>query len=85
MNDTRNFTIIIVRNTDGHRAYAPGFPDVVGEGVGRASAYRDLKQRLTEYLRNRITLGGPIPIDAAVAVKSFRVNLRELAREDELV
>lgn len=85
MNDTRSFTIVIVRTNNGHRAYAPGFPHVVGEGVGRAAAYRELKLQLAGYLRNRLRLGGPIPSDQVVAIKKLRLNLREIAREDELV
>ena len=85
MNATRSFTIVIVRTIGGHRAYAPGFSHIVGEGLGREAAYKDFKRRLAEYARRRLFLGGPIPIDKTVAVKYVRINLRELAREEELV
>ena len=85
MNDTRNFTIIIIRTTTGHRAYAPGFPPVVGEGIGRAAAYRDFKNQLAAYVRRSFRLGGPLPVDRVVAVKQLRINLRQIAREEELV
>lgn len=85
MNGTRNFTIVIVRTTNGHRAYAPGFNHVVGDGIGRAAAYRDFKNQLALYLRNRLGFGGPIPVDKVVAVKKLRVNISDLARENDLV
>jgi len=85
MNVTRNFTIVIVKTISGHRAYAPGFSHVVGEGKGRETAYKDFKRRLAEYARQRLSLGGPIPIDKVVAVKHLRLNLRDLAAEEELV
>ena len=85
MNATRSFTIIIVRAVGGHRAYAPGFTHVVGEGIGREAAYKDFKRRLAEYARRRLSRGGPTPVDKVVAVKMLRINLRELAREEDLV
>jgi hypothetical protein len=85
MNATRNFTIVIVKTIGGHRAYAPGFSHVVGEGKGREAAYKDFKRRLGAYARRRLSFGGPIPIDKVVAVKHLRINLRDLAAEEELV
>ncbi len=85
MNATRSFTIVIVKTVGGHRAYAPGFSHVVGEGIGREAAYKDFKRRLTEFARRRLSRGLAIPPDKVVAVKTLRVNLRELAREEDLV
>jgi hypothetical protein len=85
MNATRNFTIVIVKTVSGHRAYAPGFSHVVGDGKGREAAYKDFKRRLSDYARRRLSHGGPIPIDKVVAVKHLRINLRDLAAEEELV
>jgi hypothetical protein len=85
MNATRNFTIVIVKTVSGHRAFAPGFPHTIGEGKGREAAYKSFKRRLTDYARERLSHGGPIPIDKVVAVKHLRINLRDLAAEEELV
>lgn len=85
MNDTRNFTIVIIRTVAGHRAYAPGFSQVVGEGIGRDAAYKNFKKELAQYVRRRTQFGGPIPVDKTVAVKNLRVNLREFSAEEELV
>ena len=85
MNATRQFTIVIVKTIGGHRAVAPGFSHVVGEGIGREAAYKDFKRRLTEFARRRLSFGQAIPLDKAVAIKTFRINLRELAREEDLV
>jgi hypothetical protein len=85
MNATRNFTIVIVKTVSGHRAFAPGFSHVVGDGKGREAAYKDFKRRLSDYARGRLSHGGPIPIDKVVAVKHLRINLRDIAAEEELV
>ncbi len=85
MNDTRNFTIVIIKTLGGHRAYAPGFSQVVGEGIGRDAAYKNFKKELAHFIRRRIHFGGPIPVDKSVAVKNLRVNLREFKAEEELV
>jgi hypothetical protein len=84
MNATRNFTIVIVKTPGGHKAFAPGFHHVAGEGKGRAAAYKEFKRRLAEYLRRRLSVGAAIPNDKTVAVKNVRINLRTLAREEEL-
>ena len=84
MTATRNFTIVIIKTIGGHRAYAPGFPHIVGDGIGREAAYKNFKQALAEYARRRFSYGGPIPIDRTVAVKTLRLNLRELAQEEDL-
>jgi len=85
MNATRNFTIAIVKTANGHKAFAPGFHHVAGKGKGREAAYKEFKRRLAEYLRRRLSVGGAIPVDKVVAVKSLRINLRQLTHEEELV
>ena len=52
MNATRIFTIVIIKTIGGHRAYAPGFPHIVGDGIGREAAYKNSSKRWPS------TLGG---------------------------
>ena len=78
MNQTRRYTVLIVRGRTGHVAFAPKLPEVVGRGRGRNRAYKDFKARLEQHVLSLIERGVPVPEDDIVSVKYVKVDVRAL-------
>lgn len=78
VNTTRRYTVLIVRNHNGHIAFAPKLPEVIGRGQGRESAYLDFKVRLREHIAGLVASGVPVPKDDVAAVKFVKVDVDEL-------
>lgn len=85
MNETNKFTVLIARGPNGHTAFAPKVPEIVGRGQGRNSAYRDFKAKLEEHIAGLRDRGVPVPEDDVVSVKFVKVDLTSLEPQTSLV
>jgi predicted RNase H-like HicB family nuclease len=85
VNATRRYIVLITRGPGGHIAFAPSLPEVIGQGRGRNSAYRDLRAKLSEHVAGLVARGVPVPRDDIAAVKFMRVDLVGLEPETGLL
>lgn len=69
---------MLARTSTGHIAFSPRFPDIIGRGGGRNTAYRDFRANLTEHIVGLVDCGVPVPEDDIVFVKFVRLDLRRL-------
>jgi predicted RNase H-like HicB family nuclease len=75
VNESRRYTVLIMRTHAGHVAFATKLPEVIGRGQGRESAYRDFKARVQGHISGLMKRGVPAPEDDVVAVKFLTVDL----------
>ena len=85
MNIARRYIVLIARGPSGHIAFAPSLPELIGQGRGRSSAYRDLKAKLRDHIAGLVARGVPVPRDDIAAVKFVRVDLAGLESETSLL
>ena len=84
MNTTPRYTVLIFRGRNGHIAFTPKLPEVVGRGRGRNSAHKDFKARLERHILGLLDRGVPVPTDDIVAVKYVQVDLHALQARTNL-
>lgn len=78
VNATRTYAVLVARTSARHIAFAPRFPEIVGRGRGRTTAYWDFKANLTEHIARLVDHGTPVPQDDIVSVKFLRVGISGL-------
>jgi predicted RNase H-like HicB family nuclease len=83
--NARRYIVLITRGPSGHIAFAPSLPEVIGQGRGRNSAYRDFRAKLTEHFAGLVAHGVPVPRDDIAAVKFVKVDLTSLEAETGLL
>ena len=85
VNTTPRYTVLIFRGRNGHIAFTPKLPNVVGIGRGRNSAYKNFKARLEAHILGLLDRGVPVPTDDIVSVKYVKVDLHALEARTNLV
>jgi predicted RNase H-like HicB family nuclease len=85
VNATRRYIVLIARGPSGHIAFAPSLPEIIGQGRGRSSAYRDFRAKLSEHVAGLVDRGVPVPKEDIAAVKFVKVDLTGLESETGLL
>ncbi len=73
----RTYTVILEPTSDGWRGYCLELPNCIGQGAGKAGAYKAVKEQIRAYLFQRLISKLEIPSNPQVAVKQPRFDLRD--------